>query len=242
MANNPTARLQFMTNEPSPLSFNRDDYRLDYCNICGNPKSEFYPFFSETPNRCNKCQSLERHRLFKWAYDWQIRGEFAFEGKEILSCTPGPAEINYLLSGAKLLKTFDIRPVEWFDLQMDICDMRPIPDASFDCFVGISVLTHTKDDLKAIDEIYRVLRPGGRLFTQATNVLNGRTKPFADVTKHYGEEEYRKYGVGTFRIYGDTDLIKLVGRRFVVKTFHGFDPINGGTDFIVCGIKERSES
>jgi hypothetical protein len=37
---------------------------------------------------------------------------------------------------------------------------------------------------------------------------------------------------------GVVDLLKLIGRKFVVKTFHGFDPITGCTDFIGCGIKE----
>jgi ubiquinone/menaquinone biosynthesis C-methylase UbiE len=60
-----------------------------------------------------------------------------------------------------VLKTLDIRPVSWFDMQMDICDMHQIPDPSFDCFFAISILAHTKDDTRAIDEIHRVLRPGG---------------------------------------------------------------------------------
>lgn len=227
-----------MTSEHNPISLKLDDYKLDHCNVCGNPQSEFYPFFGKVPNRCKKCQSLERHRIFKWAYDWHIHREFALDGKEILSCTPGHTEIHYLLRGAKTLKTFDIRPVSWFDMQMDICDMRPIPDESFDCFFGISILTHIKDDTKAIDEIHRVLRRGGRFFTQATNTVNGRTRPFEDLHRHYPVEDYQKYGVGTFRVYGDLDLIKLIGRKFVVKTFHGFDPITGGTDFIACGIKD----
>lgn len=228
-----------MSDEQPTISINLEDYKLEYCNICGNPKSEFYAFFAEAPNRCKKCQSLERHRIFKWAYDWHIRREFPLEGKEVLSCTPGDAELQYLLRGVKTLKTFDIRPVSWFDMQMDICDMHQIPDESFDCFFGISILTHTKDDVKAINEIHRVLRPGGRFFTQATNAVNGRTRPFEDLHKHYTEEEYKQYGVGTFRIYGDIDLINLIGRKLVVKTFHGFDPITGRTDFIACGIKDR---
>jgi hypothetical protein len=68
--------------------------------------------------------------------------------------------------------------------------------------------------------------------------VNGRSTPFEDLHRHCTEEEYQKYGVGTFRIYGDVDLIKLIGIKFVVKTFHGFDPITGSTDFIGCGIKD----
>src|SRR5258708_26298577 len=64
--------------------------------------------------------------------------------------------------------------------------------------------------------------PRSTLFPYTT--LFRSTTPFDDLHKHYTKEEYEKYGVGTFRIYGDVDLIKLIGRKFVVKTFHGFDP------------------
>ena len=233
-----TAGTPEPSNERVPLYLNWDDYKLDYCNICGSPRSDFYAFYSETPNRCKRCLSLERHRILKWAYDWFIRREFDFRGKEILACTPGDAETHYLAYRAKRFVSFDIRPVAWFDMQMDICSMTPIADESFDCFLAMAVLQHTRDDVRAIDEIHRVLRPGGRFIAQSSNIMNGRTKLFENVIQHYTEEEYLKYGVGTYRVYGDLDLIKLVSRKFVVKTFHGFDPITGGTDFIVCGIKE----
>ncbi|MEN6626037.1 MAG: class I SAM-dependent methyltransferase [Candidatus Sumerlaeia bacterium] len=226
-----------MTESVPTAGTNLADYKLDRCNICGAPQSEFYAFFSETPNRCKTCQSLERHRILKWAYDMFIHREFPFPGKEFLVCTPGEAETRYILAGAKKIVTFDVRPVSWFDLQMDMCDMRQIADGSFDGFMAMAVLQHTRDDARAIDEIYRVLRPGGRLFVQASNIMNGRTKFFDNPVQHYTQEEYDTYGVGTYRVYGDTDLIRLLARRFVVKTFHGFDPITGGTDFIACGIK-----
>lgn len=128
--------------------------------------------------------------------------------------------MKYILHGAKRLVSFDIRPVAWFDMQMDICDMHPIANDSFDCFVAMSVLHHVRDDEKAIDEIYRVLRPGGRFLAHASKVVNGRTYRFPDITKHYGDDDLKNYGVGTYRVYGHTDLIMLVGRKFVVKTFH----------------------
>lgn len=233
-----------MTDEPqahidaaASVGTNLADYMLDRCNICGAPRSEFYAFYSQTPNRCKTCQSLERHRILKWAYDMFIHLEFPFEGKEFLVCTPGEAETKYILRGAKKIVSFDVRPVSWFDMRMDMHDMSPIADASFDGFLAMAVLQHTRDDARAIDEIYRVLRPGGRLFVQASNIMNGRTKLFDNVVQHYSQEEYDKYGVGTYRVYGDTDLIRLLARRFVVKTFQGLDPVCGGTDFIACGIK-----
>lgn len=222
--------------ERRPIYLNSNDYKLDYCNICGNSLKDFYASYSETPNRCGKCHSLERHRILKWAYDWHIRREYSFEGKEILACTPGDAEM-FILYGAKKIVTFDVRPVAWFDLQMNISNMDQIPDESFDCFTAISVLPMTRDDVAAIDEIHRVLRPGGRFISQTSNIMNGRTQPFEDTYKYVTEDD-KQYDVGTFRVYGDTDYIRLIGRRFTLKTFYGFDPITGNTDFIACGIKE----
>ncbi|HDH57928.1 MAG TPA: class I SAM-dependent methyltransferase, partial [Bacteroidetes bacterium] len=45
------------------------------------------------------------------------------------------------------------------------CDAHdlPIKSAAFDCSVGICVLEHFKDDLKALRELRRVLKPGGKL-------------------------------------------------------------------------------
>ncbi len=45
-------------------------------------------------------------------------------------------------------------------VQGDVCAI-PYPDNSFDCVVAFDVLEHIKDDVLAVHEIQRVLRPGG---------------------------------------------------------------------------------
>ncbi len=224
-----------LTKQSTPL--NHAGENREVCNICGAPLATFYAFYADRPNRCGKCHGMERHRIFQWAYDCFIHREFRFDNKEVLACTPGEAELKFMLQPARRVVSFDVRPVAWFDLQMDIHDMQPITDNSFDAFMAMAVLQHVRDDARAIDEIHRVLRPGGRLFIQSSNIMNGRTRPVENLTTHYSQEELEKYGVGTYRVYGDTDLIDLVARRFCVKTFHGYDPLCGGTDMIICGIK-----
>ncbi|HXC23216.1 MAG TPA: class I SAM-dependent methyltransferase [Solirubrobacteraceae bacterium] len=45
-------------------------------------------------------------------------------------------------------------------LQADACDL-PIEEASVDAVLSVNLLEHIQDDLRALDEIRRVLRPGG---------------------------------------------------------------------------------
>ena len=47
----------------------------------------------------------------------------------------------------------------------------PFADNSFDFIVSSEVIEHTPDPLRAIDELYRVLRPGGKLVLTTPNKL-----------------------------------------------------------------------
>jgi 2-polyprenyl-3-methyl-5-hydroxy-6-metoxy-1,4-benzoquinol methylase len=47
----------------------------------------------------------------------------------------------------------------------------PFPDNSFDFIVSSEVIEHTPDPLLAFDELYRVLKPGGKLILTTPNKL-----------------------------------------------------------------------
>lgn len=207
------------------------------CNICGEPASNFLSFGGGGKAiRCPRCLSFERHRRFKDAFDRYMRPEFSFADKEVLACVPGKAELEYFFVGAKRVVSFDVRPVEWFDMQMDLTDMKQIPDASVDVVMLIAVLQHVEQDHLVPGEVHRVLRSGGRCLLQATN-HRAPTVGYPNLHAHYSKEEFEKYRVGTFRIYRDLDLISLFSKQFVTKTFYGEDPVCGGIDFILSAEK-----
>jgi ubiquinone/menaquinone biosynthesis C-methylase UbiE len=212
---------------------------MNLCNICGASQDSFTRFSDGGVKiRCSNCLSFERHRRFQWAYELFIRKEFEFKGKEILACVPSKYELEILFKEAKKVTSFDIRPVEWFDMQLDITNMSAIPNDSYDAFVAIAVMQHVKNDYLVMDEVYRVLRPGGRCFFQASNISGSSTQIYKNLHEHYSVEEYEKYQVGTYRIYNDLEFIEMFQDKFIVKTFHGIDPVCGGSDFILCGYKK----
>jgi Methyltransferase domain len=207
------------------------------CNYCGTPAEEMMDFGGRPKVRCPKCRSLERQRVFLWAYEAFIKYEFGLVGKRLLLVTPSDAILAYLKPIAQVTSC-DVRPVEWFDRQLDVCRMPEVASGSFDAVVAKSVLQHVYDDAAALAEIHRVLRPWGRVFLHTGCRTNAETEPVEDPTMHYGKEALEKYKVGTFRRYGDRSLLRMLQRLFLVKTFYGFDPVTGVRDAIYCGIKD----
>lgn len=79
----------------------------------------------------------------------------------------------------------------------------PLQDNSYDLLLNSHVLAHVDDDLKALQEMHRVLKPGGRLLVQALVFPTARTleDPIANRTAAgrlalYGQaDRFRNYGL-----------------------------------------------
>lgn len=107
---------------------------------------------------CPNCLSFERHRLQKLVLG-ELEKEYAFSSMSILHVAP-----EYFFQ-AELKKKF--KKYESVDLTMkdvdyhaDLCNL-PMKNNSYDCVLASHVLEHIKDDEKALQEIHRVLTPGG---------------------------------------------------------------------------------
>jgi SAM-dependent methyltransferase len=81
---------------------------------------------------------------------------------EVLVVGSGKVDYRSLMPNASTLLCSDIEPGEYIDVVADAQDL-PMEDSSFDAVIVIEVIEHLNNPHKAIEQMSRVLRPGGKL-------------------------------------------------------------------------------
>ncbi|SEF69653.1 class I SAM-dependent methyltransferase [Flavobacterium urumqiense] len=172
--------------------------------------------------------SLERHRLL-WLY---LNEETDFFQSQLASdsTVSNPKKIKLrdaeTNSALKVLhfapeqafyklfrnqKNLDYTTTDLFsplaDVKADICDL-PFEDNQYDVILCNHVLEHIPDDTKAMQELYRVLKPGGMAILQIPQDLS-RTTTFADDTITDQKERAK--------IFGQYDHVRIYGRDYFDK-------------------------
>jgi len=130
------------------------------CPICSHSFRKFLPYGNNAgENRlCPNCLSLERHRLM-WIYLKDYSDFFTKEYKLLHFAPEQP-----FLKRFKKMKNLDyttadlVSPIA--DMHIDIMQI-PLPGDSYDLIFCNHVLEHVDNDILAMKEIYRVLKPGG---------------------------------------------------------------------------------
>jgi SAM-dependent methyltransferase len=213
------------------------DARVDtmQCNICDTIASTATPDGVAATDICAGCQLRVRHRAVSNFLSSNPQVSRIIENGHALFCHLTPNEREFLFKGCRDFLNFDIRPMKYLDLTMDIQDMHRIQTASLDSFIAIHVLNHVPDDMRAIREIARILKPLHGVFLATAPVRLGvRTQLATDVTQHYGEAALKEFGVGSFRHYGLDDLIALLKPFFWVETHEFRDPLVTATEIVFC--------
>ena len=162
--------------------------------------------------------SLERHRLM-WLY---LKNETKFFSKELNVLHIAPEQCFY--KRFKNQKNLDYTTLDLespiADIKADICDM-PLEDNIFDVVFCNHVLEHIPNDLQAMRELYRVMKPGGWGIFQVP-MKTDLAETYEDFsitspeerTKHFGQYDHvRWYGLDYF------DRLKSVGFKLLDAEF-----------------------
>ncbi|APY07852.1 SAM-dependent methyltransferase [Winogradskyella sp. J14-2] len=174
-----------------------------------------YGYAEQRPNVLSPSTlSLERHRLF-WLY---LKNETDFFLKEFKVLHFAPEQC--FLKRFRKLKNIDYTTTDLrspiADVKADICNL-PFKDNSYDVIFCNHVLEHIPDDIKAMQELYRVMKPGGFGIFQIPQDLN-RDITFEDDTITDKSERTKIFGqYDHVRVYGRDYFDKLREVGFTVK-------------------------
>ncbi|AIM59511.1 class I SAM-dependent methyltransferase [Cellulophaga lytica] len=158
--------------------------------------------------------SLERHRLL-WLY-LQSETDFFTADLKVLHFAPEQAFYKRFRKMKNLEYTTTDLESPLADVKADICNL-PFKDNSYDVILCNHVLEHIPDDTKAMQEMYRVLKPGGWGVFQIPQDLS-RENTFEDDTITDKKERARIFGqYDHVRIYGKDYFAKLRKIGFTVE-------------------------
>jgi SAM-dependent methyltransferase len=149
--------------------------------------------------------SLERHRLL-WLY-LQNKTDFFTAPKKVLHFAPEQAFYKRFRNQKNIDYTTTDLLSPLADVKADICNL-PFADNSYDVILCNHVLEHIPNDTKAMQELYRVLKPNGMAILQIPQDLN-REKTFED--NSITDKKQRA------EIFGQYDHVRIYGRDYFDK-------------------------
>ena len=163
------------------------------CPVCGY----YGPFFDVSlpigvdvkDERCIRCRSWTRHRLQQLVLN-EIFADYDLSHKRILHFAPEKFFQVWFKKQFQDYVSADIA-MAGVDVQCDMTNL-PFADAEFDVVCACHVLEHIKDDLKAISEIRRVLKPDG-IAILAVPIIGQKTIEYPE-PNHYEWEHVRAPG------------------------------------------------
>lgn len=182
-----------------------------YCPVCCNRLARFLPAGNPPRSnaKCPACGALERHRA-AWVYLEQTAG-WLKPGKS----RPDTSRIMllHIAPEAPLEKKFrQLKHVEYLsaDLQpgramiaMDLTATQ-LPSDQFDVIFCSHVLEHIEDDLSAMREMARILKPDGVAYIQVP-LRPGKTY----------EDQSIKTPEGRLAAFGQADHVRIYGHDIV---------------------------
>jgi SAM-dependent methyltransferase len=164
------------------------------CPIC-NYKGPFMDKNNRHRAKCPKCGELERARMAMLVVN-EVYDDHKASQTDVLHISPENFLRKIFKKKYKSYISSDLYRKD-VDHQFDIEEI-PYPDNSFDLVFASHVLEYVKNDKKAINEIKRVLRPGGLAFLPVP-MLHDKTIDFEE--RPLNKRIIRETGVDYFDRY-----------------------------------------
>lgn len=195
------------------------------CNICGKHLSRFIV----TENNdllCPNCGSLQRNRRL-----WELlETEFVKPGINILDFSPSRCLYRKMkkISGIKYEST-DLSGDFIADYQYDITKL-PVAAAQYELILCYHILEHIPNDIAAMQELLRVMKPGAKALIQTPFKVGKIYEDNHIVSEkerlaHFGQEDH----VRIYSVAGLKERLKTAG--FLVEVREKFqDENNYGLD------------
>ncbi|WP_308990856.1 class I SAM-dependent methyltransferase [Mariniflexile litorale] len=185
------------------------------CNVCNKRLRKFISLESNDL-LCPFCGSLSRNRRL-----WDLLNKDGNIKGKTLHFSPSRS----LYRNLKKIKSIDYYSSDFeneflADYQFDITNINQEPE-KFDTIICYHILEHIIDDKKAMTELYRVLKPNGRIYIQ-TPYKNGdiyedySIVSLEDRLKHFGQEDH----VRVYSIEGLKSRLENISFNVCIRTFN----------------------
>lgn len=188
-----------------------DEEERKKCPICNNTLRLYLPHGVKLRKnaKCPVCGSVVRQRTL-WLY-MQEHKDILGEGQDIkiLHFAPERPVFNKI----SMIEGVDYYPVdinpEFYGIR-DVVDITNIQyeDNFFDLIICYHVLEHIPDDIKAMSELFRVLKPSGKALI---NVPFDKAREVTLEDEKYNTPELRE------KYYEQFDHVRLYGKDYVKR-------------------------
>lgn len=184
------------------------------CNIC-NARLKRFVQLDRGDALCPVCGSLPRQRRL-WLL---LQEEYPLQGN-ILHFSPAKPIASRLKQNKHIhYITTDYEGEFKADQAYDITNI-PIPDQQLDWIICYHVLEHIPDDQKAMSELFRILKPNGRIFIQTpfkegAIYENPAIQTAQERLEHFGQEDH----VRIYSVNGLKNRLQSVGFKLLTRSF-----------------------